>query len=134
MFASTGRVRLADFAGNAQEALSAQIEAVIARYRVLEAVTFIILADVDADRTAFRIILEQEVNDASNSIRPVLRRGTIPEDFDAFEGRSRNGGHVRALSSGSANCHECGAVAPFRVYQYKRLVGRQASHLSRANK
>jgi hypothetical protein len=88
------------FTGQVDEAAIAQLEAGVDRGLRGLAVTLIVLASGGAEATAVIAALEDDVDDARDRIRTVLRGGAVLQNFDARDRRGGNEAEIGGSRTG----------------------------------
>ncbi len=120
-----------------QIAVLADLHAEIAAGAVGRAVAVIILAGVQPDGSAFFFVLQNDVDDAGDRVRPILRRSTILKHFDTLHDVRRDqvdAGRSRPAESAVNDLKDGVAVAALAVDQHQRVVGAEAAQTGRQRK
>ena len=95
------------------------------------AATVIIIARGARGLAAGGFLLQDDVDDAGDGVRAVLRGGAVQQHFDMVDGRFRNegkvgGGRARGETAG-IDMQVAGIVAAMAVDQHQCVIGRQAA-------
>ena len=123
--AAVGRIGAAGLEAQVGEAVRPHGQTEIAGDAVPGAVAADVAAAVQLDAAAGRVVLEQEIDDAGNRVRTVLRRGAVAQHLDSLQRDRRNGRDVRSLRAirhaAEPGDHR-GPVPPLAVDQDQRVV------------
>ncbi|CAM5546717.1 hypothetical protein RLIN73S_03059 [Rhodanobacter lindaniclasticus] len=129
-----GRVLLADLRGNSHPAMLAQGEAEVALQPGAGAVAGRVLAVVALHLAAGRALLQDDVDDAGQRVRTVLRRGTVAQHLDVVDRADRDRVDVdalRALAHLAERQHQRARVPALAVDEDQHLIAVEAAHLER---
>ena len=94
---AVGRLRARAFDADVDEAGVADGKAEIAGDHQVFAVILIVRAGLEGDLAACWRILQDEVDDARDGVRAILRCCAVAQDLDGLERGCRDGGDVRPL-------------------------------------
>ena len=134
---AVGLVALARFDRQVQvAAVAAQREAAAGAGRVGVAIAFIGRAGAGADDAVAHALLEDDVDDARDRVRPVLGGGAVAQHFDRLDRRQRDRvdvGAGRAAADRLLHIDQRLLVAALAVDQHEQLVGAQAAQRGRAD-
>ena len=136
--AAAGFIRIQKLEAEVGKAVVGQRQAQVGGDIHLVAVTVVGLAPTGLERQALGGILQLEVQNAGNSVRAVLGRGPVAQDFDPLQGDGRDNGQVSALrpeiDAVRRQADDRGAVATFAVDEDQGGVGRQPAQIGRPHK
>ena len=90
-----------------------------------------VLAVLHLHLATFAGVFHDEVDNAGDRVRAILRRCSVTQDFDLFHGEARNHADIhtmRAVTGGRRKkLHESRAMTSLAVDEHQHLVGRRAT-------
>ena len=134
LHAAVGRVGVAVLEAEVGEPGLAEGQADVAGEAVGVAVAGPVGAGVELEAAPGRVVLEQEVDDAGDGVRAVLRRRAVAQHLDLPEGDGRNGrdvGPLRPVGHPAEPRDDRRAVAPLAVHEDEGVVVREVAQARR---
>ena len=136
LHAAVGRVGVAVLQAEVDEPGVPERQSDVASHGVRIAVARAVGAGIERQAAAGAVVLEQEVDDARDRIRAVLRRGAVTQHLDLPQRNRGNGRDVRSLRT-VRHAGEPGddrrAVAALAVDEHQRMVVGQVAQAGRAH-
>ena len=137
LHAAAGRIGVGELKAEVGKTGLGQRQADVGRYIRPVAVAVVVLPQIGLQAAALGRVAQHEIQHPGYRVGPILRAGSVAQDFHPFEGDGRDGGDIRPVRTARQAItpagNRRGAVAAFAVDQHQGRVRRQAAQLGRAD-
>ena len=120
-------------AGHVHEALRAQLHAAVGAQLELLAVALRGDPGLGVGVEGIDVVLEDDVEDAGDGVRAVLRGGAVAQHLDPGDGAGRDGVEIHAHGAAVVEVDQRALLAPLAVDQHEHVLRAQAAQAGRVD-